>query len=124
MATSDILSVLALVISILSCGTSFYFSYRDRVALKVFCRFYNHHPEYDRTHILIKIINIGRRTAILRLFGGPTDSSGWCAEYLDKANGGLRLGENEFHEIKIYKEDLFRHLMKMLFIQSFGLKTH
>ena len=104
MDTSDYIAILALIVSILSLGVSFYFGYRDKVNLRATCKFFPDHPEYNRAHLSIKVVNHGRRPAIITLFGGYLQDGGWQGTYLRGIEGALRLGEHEFHEDNLYKE--------------------
>ena len=106
METSDYIAISALVISVLSIGASFYFQYRDRVKLKASCKYLPAHPDYDRAHLKVKIVNCGRRPTLLTLFGGDLKDGGWQGTSLGGKNKALRLGEHEFHEEKFYHESI------------------
>ncbi len=103
---SDIIAIIALFVSIISLIVTFVFNYRDRVNLKAECRYVEYHPDYDRSRLEIKIVNHGRRAALLRLFAGDLRDGGWQGTYLGDKEKGLRLGEHDFYESKFYKEDI------------------
>ena len=69
-------------------------------------KYYPAHPDYDQAHLHIKIVNKGRRIAILTLFGGNLDNGGWQGESLGEGRMGLHLAEHEFYEKKFYKDDV------------------
>lgn len=82
MTWSESVPYVALAVSILSFFTSFYFGFRDRVRVRAISTFYPAHPEYDRTHLRVRVVNRGRRIAILTTFGGDTADGGWLGERL------------------------------------------
>jgi len=67
---SDYISITAILLSIISLAISWYFSFRDKALLKTSAKFSPYNPDYDQAHISIKIVNCGRRSAILTMFGG------------------------------------------------------
>ncbi len=103
---SFILSIIAIIVSILSLFIAWYFNYRDKAKLVTFAKYYEENPNYDRAHIEIKIVNCGRRPTILTMFGGDLKDGGWYATYLGKEKKGIRLTEHEKYETSIYIEDL------------------
>lgn len=106
MRYSDYLASAALLVSCISLGLSFWFGYRDKVSLNAKSKFLPAHPEYDRAHLQIKVVNKGRRVAVLTLFGGNLEDGGWQGESLGSEGKGLHLTENQFYERKFYKEDV------------------
>ena len=70
MRMSDYISITAILRSIISLAISWYFGFRDKAHFKSSAKFYPYNPDYDQAHISIKIINCGRRPAILTMFGG------------------------------------------------------
>lgn len=101
---SDVLSSVALVVSLGSLSVSAYVAFRDRPRLKVSSRFLRA-SEYGPDRIVLTLINAGRRPVILRLLGGTSKIGKWSATFLGKDEGGLRLGEHEHYEHTIEKED-------------------
>lgn len=97
MNISDKIAILALVVSLLSLAVSIYFQYRDRVKLKTTCTFYPAHPDYDRAHLAIRIVNHGRRPTLLTLFGGNLKDGKWQGTRLGQKDKAVRLGEHEFN---------------------------
>jgi len=106
MAFSDLLSLFALLVSIISLIISWHFGFRDKAKLKITSNFYHSHQDQDRDRIGIKIVNHGRRATILTLFGGDLDNGGWSGTCLGKKGDGLRLGEHEKYETTVYANDL------------------
>lgn len=106
MSASEVIPYIALVISILSFITSFYLGFRDRVRVHATCKFYPEHPEYNRAHLVVRIVNRGRRVAVLTIFGGNLADGGWQGENLGAKERGLHLTEHEFFERKFYPEDI------------------
>lgn len=103
---SEYISFIALALSILSFITSFYFGFRDRMSVRAECEFFPSNPEYDRAHLRIRVVNRGRRIAILPMFGGDLASGGWQGEGLGEKDKGLHLAEHERFERKFYREDV------------------
>src|SRR5262245_45948108 len=103
---SDVISILALFISMISLAISWFFNFRDKADLKIIGKFFVSHPDYDRAHINVKVVNSGRRPMILTLFGGDLKGGGYCGTSLGKDHKGLRLDEHESYETKVYVEDL------------------
>lgn len=106
MKPSDYISILALIISFLSLGVSIYFQYRDRVKLTTSCKYFPPHPDYDRGHLEIKVVNSGRRPTLLTILGGNLKDGGWQGTQLGGKDKSIRLGEHEFYEKKFYCEDI------------------
>jgi hypothetical protein len=106
MTWSESVPYVALAVSILSFFTSLYFGFRDRVWVRAVSTFYPAHPEYDRAHLRIRVVNRGRRIAILTMFGGDTADGRWQGEGLGEKQRGLHLTEHQFYERKFYREDI------------------
>jgi len=103
---SDYISLVALVIALLSFAASFYFGYRDRVKVKAFSEFYKGHEEYGPAHMNIRIVNHGRRVAVITMFGGNLEDGGWQATHIGDKGLGIRLAEHEFYKEYFRKEDV------------------
>jgi hypothetical protein len=101
---SEIVSAVALVISLGSLSVSGYVAFRDRPRLKIISRFAAA-SEYGPNRVVLTFINKGRRPVILRLLGGTSKDGKWAATFLEREKGGLRLGEHERDEHTIEKED-------------------
>lgn len=101
---SDILSTVALIVSLGSLSVSAYVALRDRPRLKITSR-YIAASEYSPNRIILTLINKGRRPVILRLLGGTSKDEKWTATFLEQEKGGLRLGEHERYDHTIEKED-------------------
>jgi len=106
MQISNYVSIVALIISVTSLIISWYFGFRDKAHLRTYAKFYSYNPNYDRAHILIKIVNCGRRPVILTMFGGYLSDGTYCGSFLGRENKGIRLGEHEKYETSVYLEDL------------------
>lgn len=106
MAWRESVPYVALGVSVLSFITSFYFGFRDRVRVRAIGKFYQGSPDYDRAHLSIRIVNKGRRIAVLTMFGGDTADGGWQGENLGEKMTGLHLTEHQFYERKFYREDI------------------
>lgn len=105
MTRAEIISVVALVVSIASVAFSFYFNYRDRARPKATSKFYPGH-DYGLPHISVTIVNAGRRPFILRMWGGSDEKGEWVGTFLGEGKSGLRLGEHERHDLSLEKNDL------------------
>lgn len=106
MRLNEYIPYIALIVSVLSFITSFYFGFRDRVRVRATSTFYPPHPEYDRAHLVIRILNRGRRVAVLTMFGGDLADRSWQGENLGEKDRGLHLTEHQFYERKFYPEDI------------------
>jgi hypothetical protein len=98
MATSTILSLIAVTISLGSAGISLWSLLRDRPHLQLRSNF----ADEFGLQITFKAVNKGRRPVVLRLFGGDYENSEWSGICLGEHEGGLRLGEKDFFEKIIY----------------------
>ena len=103
---SDVIASLALFVSVLSAGVTFYFHFRDRPNLILKSKFTS---GYDpgAEHIVISIVNAGRRPAFLGMWAGDDDAGLWVGTYLGEGRNGLRLGENEHCEFSLPKYELW-----------------
>ncbi len=99
------ISIAALVISSISLVISAYFGARDRYKLATSSNF---HPidEHGPAQMTIKVVNVGRRLVILKLFGGHDNEGHWSGEILGNDGKGLYLKENEVFERTIHWDDL------------------
>lgn len=103
MQTSDVLSVLAVLISLGSLAASFYSIFIDRPRLRIQSKYiqpWDGEPDY----IQLIMINLGRRPVILTSVGGVA-AGDWSALLLNHEKGGVRLGEHERFEHRISKDD-------------------
>ena len=104
---SDYVSIIALVVALLSFATAFYFGFRDRVNVKAFSTFYKGHEEYGAAHMEVRLVNHGRRVAVITMFGGDLENGGWEGTNLGEKGLGIRLAEHEFHTERLGKEEIF-----------------
>ena len=74
--------------------------------IKAESRYFAGSQDYDRAHLLIRVVNHGRRIAILRMFGGDLEGGGYSATFLGDEHAGILLGEHEFYERKFYVEEV------------------
>lgn len=103
MPSPTILSIIALMISIVSLGLSSYLAWRDRsrVQTKSFARQHERTGEYSS--VFVTVTNAGRRPLTLRyLLGLYEDGSLGCQRL---SEGGVKLQEGEFHELEFGKFD-------------------
>ncbi len=100
----EIVSTIALVVSLGSFGVSAFNAFRDRPRLKVKSTFYDASEWNDEPYIRVEVVNRGRRPVILRMIGGYHSDGGGGGESIEHENGGLRLGEHERHDFTIDKE--------------------
>jgi len=96
-------SLCVLVVSIVSLGVSLYVTQLDRFKLKATSTLYLPYDYNDKAHIEVRIVNHGRRVAVLTMFGGDTEAGGWNGSHL--FNKGLYLAENEFHKRTLTKDE-------------------
>lgn len=101
---SDALSSFALVVSLGGLSISAYGTFRDTPRLKVTGRHIAASAS-GPNRIVLTLINRGRRPVILRLLGGTSKIGKWSAKFLERDQGGIRLGEHERYEHTIEKED-------------------
>ena len=106
MTRSEIVSVLALFLSVISLGFSIYVNLRDRANIKTTSQFYPA-SESGPAAVHFSVVNAGRRPIILRMRGGVDKSGGWIGTFLGKDQSGLRLGEHERLDHTMKKQDIF-----------------
>lgn len=104
MTMSDYIAVSALVISVLSFATSVYFGLLDRVRIKAVSKLYNMDSEFP--FLEVKVVNLGRRVAILPTFGGKLDDGTSISAGIGKDGQGIRLAENEYHVERLNRDEL------------------
>lgn len=110
MTISDYMATAALVVSFLSFGTSLYFGLRDRVNLKATSKLYYASGDPRHTaYIEVKVVNQGRRVAILTMFGGILVNGEWIGTYIGDKGKGIRLEENEYHIEKVSQRELSQY---------------
>jgi hypothetical protein len=79
---------------------------RDRSRLKIKSQ-YIPASQYDpEDEIMVTLMNQGRRTIILRLIGGTDQEGVSSGTFLDYEKGGVRLAENERHELHLRLSDI------------------
>ena len=129
MTVSDYMAAAALVVSFLSFGTSLYFGLRDRVKLRATSKLYNVGGEFGSAYIEVKVVNCGRRVAILTMFGGILANGEWIGTYIGDKGKGVRLEENDYHIEKVtyntlhefdYHEGELYEYVELLFEDSLG----
>lgn len=106
MTMSDYISLAALAISVLSFTTSAYFGLLDRVRIRAVSKVYNADSGFGPAYIEVKVVNCGRRVAILTMFGGKLDNGSWIGTHIGESGKGIRLAENEYHVETINSADL------------------
>lgn len=107
MTRAEVMSIVALVVSILSFGFSVYFNSRDRARLVAQSRFI---PGSDDgfAQVSITIVNAGQRPVILHMWAGEDEKGIWIGQILGEKGAGLRLAEHERHDLDLKKEDLYQ----------------
>lgn len=101
---SEILSLIAIVVSVASFGVAAYTAYQDRSRLRITSVF-SAASQYGPARITITLVNMGRRPVILRLLGGTDAAGNWSGTYFKYGTSGLRLGEHERHERSLINDD-------------------
>lgn len=105
MTWAEIISVVALLVSIASLCSSFFFGLRDRARLVTGSRYLPLWEE-NPAHVCVSIVNAGRRPVILRMWVGAESTEKWEGHFLGEGTAGLRLGEHERYEFKLEQHDL------------------
>jgi hypothetical protein len=106
MTRSEIISVIALLLSVISIGFSVFFNFRDRAKIKTTSTFYPE-SEFGSASVHFTVVNAGRRPIILRMRGAVDKNGEWIGTYLGKDQSGLRLGEHERLDHRMEAHDLF-----------------
>ena len=104
MTRSEILAILAFLVSVTSLCFSAYFGLRDRGRIRAESKFYPS-SEYTYARMAIALVNKGRRPIVLRMLVGTSEDGEWVGEYLGHKKGGLRLAEHERIDINFERED-------------------
>lgn len=105
MPRAEIISIVALLVSLGSLATTFYFNLRDRARLVAKSTFYVGY-DGEGPSITISIVNSGRRPATLHMWAGTDGSKNWVGTLLNSKDGGLRLAEHERYEMRLKRSDL------------------
>ena len=108
MMMSDYIALAALFISLLSFTISLYFGYRDRVRIRAVSKLYNMSADFGTLYLEAKVVNHGRRIAILTMFGGKLDNGDWLGTHIGEDDHGIRLAENEYYIKKINRRALYQ----------------
>jgi len=95
--TGDVLSIIAIVISVASFSVAFYSAFQDRPRLKIRSQYFDA-SEWGPSHFTITLVHKGRRPIILNLLGGADAAGNYGGTYFDHDKGGRRLGEHERYE--------------------------
>ena len=105
MTTSEIISSLALLVSLGSFSVSLYVARRDRVALTAEAKFY-YPSERSAPSVGIVIANAGRRAVGLQMLVALTETDAWYGVGLGRQGEALILVEGQSHEVVWKKENL------------------
>ena len=105
MNRAEIISAIALFVSILSLLASVLFNLRDRAHVIATCRFMPWWEE-NSAHVSVTVVNAGRRPIILRMWAGAESKEKWVGTSLGERGTGLRLAEHETYEFSIQKHEL------------------
>jgi hypothetical protein len=110
MSYPEIVSTIALVVSLGSLGVAAYNSFRDRPRLKIISAFYEGSEWNPAPGISVNVVNHGRRPVILRLLGGYNSQGQYSGVFLEHDKGGIRLGEHERHDFSLEQDTSFLSL--------------
>jgi hypothetical protein len=105
MTTELAISIVAITLSILSFGLSFYVALRDRPRLKTESQAYRHQETGEYYSFYLKAVNSGRRPIVLTLIEGQHEGNHKCGTFIDYENRGVKLEEGEFYEYRFGKFD-------------------
>jgi hypothetical protein len=107
---SDILSISALIISLLSFGFSTYIGLRDRPHLITSCIIYDTEPP----QIKIRAVNIGRRPLVLYCYGVTYETGNFTKrlfETFEMRKDGDREIEKQEHGRRLIEHDYFEEVI-------------
>ena len=104
MEFSDIISVVAIIIALISLIATIYFNFRDRAKLVLKSVFSPGNADRE-AYLAIIIVNSGRRPVILRMWGGADENGEWIGEQFGQGGEGKRLGEHERAELVLRKNN-------------------
>lgn len=102
---SEILSTVAIVLSLGSFAISARGAFLDRPRLKIKSTFYDGSGFNENPSIYVEVVNAGRRPVILRTIGGYDKHGSFGGTLIDHEKGGRRLGEHERYEYTVYQHD-------------------
>lgn len=105
MNRAEIISTLALLVSIAALVLSAFNAVRDRAKLIARSKTWPS-SDYGQAGMQITIVNAGRRPIVLRMLVAVVGPNSWYGEHLGDQKSGLRLGEREHHEITWRKSDM------------------
>ena len=105
MTRAELISIVALLISLGSAAATIYFNLRDRARLVVKSTFYSGY-DGEMPSMTVSVVNGGRRPAVLRMWAGTDGTKHWAGTLLNSSEGGLRLAEHERYELRLSKDDL------------------
>lgn len=108
---SDILSIIAVTISAISLGISFYHLFQDRAYINVDSIFINR-GSATGSFLIVNIKNSGRRPLIIRSWGLREKSNYWQSFSLGETNKGIEIGEKGFYEFRIEFSDVAQHIIE------------
>lgn len=94
---STLLSLSALIVSLISLAFSAHFGLRDRFKLVTECKFFAD-DEHGPAQIQLSVVNAGRRIAVLKYFGGDYSDGGGAGLMIGEDTSGLQLNEQEIYE--------------------------
>ena len=107
MSFAEIISLVALIISLASLAATLYFNLRDRASVVAKSTYY---PGYEGgiPSVAIHIVNSGRRPIVMYQWVGAGKAHEWVGTYLNQKdkNSGYRLAEHERYELSIRRDDL------------------
>jgi hypothetical protein len=99
------LSVIALLVALVCFAAAHFGFLCDRARLRITTKLYPGSPNLGPAHLVIGMINVGRRPLVLRSIGGPNNVGEWSGALLGLENEGIRLAENERYDYTLEKPD-------------------
>ena len=106
MTRPEVISIVALLVSVATFAFWIYFNFRDRANIKTTSRFHAA-SESGSASVDFTVVNAGRRPIILRMWSGTDEKGEWVGTFLGEGKSGLRLGEQERFDHSLARNDLF-----------------
>ena len=102
---AEVVSIIALLVSLASLSATLYFNLRDRARVVAKSEFYEGYSG-DVPSMSVSIVNAGRRPIVLRMWAGTDGKENWAGTMLNSKEGGQRLAEHERYDLHLTREDL------------------
>jgi len=98
-------SALAVGISAIHLIVYIIYKCNEKAKIRAESKLYN--ADTETPWLNVKVVNVGKRSALICLVGGKTDDGAWSAHTVDNEGKGVWLKPNEKHEIDFKRNDLF-----------------